>query len=154
MVTPSRIPDASASHSHTEDAMKVGFGIWNPSRTGGMARDHRTILVTGGAGFVGSHLATLLKRDRAETRVVAFDNLKRRGSELALSRLAGAGVEFAHGDVRAAADLAAGEVITEDHVRAIRPSGGLPPKERLSVIGRRAALALRRGTPLRPEHLA
>lgn len=52
------------------------------------------------------------------------------------------------------ADLAAGEVITEDHVRAIRPSGGLPPKERLSVIGRRAALALRRGTPLRPEHLA
>lgn len=86
--------------------MKVGFGIWNPSRTGGMARDHRTILVTGGAGFVGSHLATLLKRDRAGTRVVAFDNLKRRGSELALSRLAGAGVEFAHGDVRAAADLA------------------------------------------------
>ena len=51
-------------------------------------------------------------------------------------------------------DLAAGEVITGDHVRAIRPSGGLPPKERSSVIGRRAALALRRGTPLRPEHLA
>ncbi len=68
--------------------------------------DHRTILVTGGAGFVGSHLAALLKRDRAAARVIAFDNLKRRGSELALARLAGAGVEFTHGDVRAAADLA------------------------------------------------
>ncbi|BBK43842.1 3-beta hydroxysteroid dehydrogenase [Allostella vacuolata] len=64
------------------------------------------MLVTGGAGFVGSHLATMLKRDRDGARVIAFDNLKRRGSELALARLAAAGVEFVHGDVRAAADLA------------------------------------------------
>lgn len=71
-----------------------------------MARDHRTMLVTGGAGFVGSHIAILLKRDHPPARVVAFDNLKRRGSELALARLAAAGVEFMHGDVRAASDLA------------------------------------------------
>lgn len=71
-----------------------------------MTRAHRTILVTGGAGFVGSHLATRLKRDREGAQVVAFDNLKRRGSELALQRLAAAGVAFVHGDVRQAADLA------------------------------------------------
>jgi CDP-paratose 2-epimerase len=64
------------------------------------------ILVTGGAGFVGSNLATLFKRDRPDATVVAFDNLRRRGSELALPRLRAAGVEFRHGDVRNAEDLA------------------------------------------------
>jgi len=39
-------------------------------------------------------------------RVVAVDNLMRRGSELNLPRLAAAGVEFVHGDVRYAGDLA------------------------------------------------
>ena len=39
--------------------------------------------------------------------MVALDNLKRRGSELALERLRAGGVEFAHGDVRVSDDLAA-----------------------------------------------
>ncbi|GEO81744.1 NAD-dependent epimerase/dehydratase family protein [Pararhodospirillum oryzae] len=65
------------------------------------------ILVTGGAGFVGSSLALLFKRDRGDADVVAFDNLKRRGSELALARLAAGGVSFVHGDVRAPEDLEA-----------------------------------------------
>jgi CDP-paratose 2-epimerase len=64
------------------------------------------ILVTGGAGFVGSNIALALKRDRSDATVVAFDNLKRRGSELTLARLRAGGVEFVHGDVRAPADLA------------------------------------------------
>jgi CDP-paratose 2-epimerase len=64
-----------------------------------------TILITGGAGFVGSNLALHLKRHRPEARVVAFDNLKRRGSELNLPRLKAAGVEFLHGDVRNREDL-------------------------------------------------
>jgi len=63
------------------------------------------ILVTGGAGFVGSSLALMLKRDRPDADVRAFDNLKRRGSELALARLRGAGVGFVHGDVRCPDDL-------------------------------------------------
>lgn len=71
----------------------------------------QTILVTGGAGFVGSHLALGIKRARHETRVVALDNLKRRGSELNLPRLRPGGVEFVHGDVRNPEDLeAAGRV--------------------------------------------
>jgi len=64
------------------------------------------ILVTGGAGFVGSHLALGLKAAGAQ-RVVAFDNLKRRGAELNLHRLREGGVEFVHGDIRQPADLEA-----------------------------------------------
>lgn len=63
------------------------------------------ILVTGGAGFVGSSLAIEFKRDNPSFHVVALDNLKRRGSELNLSRLREAGVEFRHGDVRNREDL-------------------------------------------------
>lgn len=63
------------------------------------------ILITGGAGFVGSSLALMFKRDRPHDDVCALDNLKRRGSELALARLARGGVRFVHGDVRSADDL-------------------------------------------------
>jgi len=59
-----------------------------------------TILVTGGAGFVGSCLAIALRQQRPALRVVALDNLKRRGSELNLPRLRAAGVNFVHGDIR------------------------------------------------------
>lgn len=64
------------------------------------------VLVTGGAGFVGSSLAIRLKEGRQATRVIALDNLMRRGSELNLPRLRQAGVEFVHGDVRQPSDLA------------------------------------------------
>jgi CDP-paratose 2-epimerase len=61
-------------------------------------------LITGGAGFVGSNLA-LLMAERSDTEVVAFDNLRRRGSELALPRLSAGGVRFVHGDIRNREDL-------------------------------------------------
>jgi len=64
------------------------------------------ILITGGAGFVGSNLGLALKRDRQGVEILAFDNLRRRGSELALDRLRDAGVRFIHGDVRSPEDLA------------------------------------------------
>src|SRR5215472_9807123 len=64
------------------------------------------ILITGGAGFVGSHLALTFKRENSDSAIVAFDNLKRRGSELALHRLMASGVEFRHGDIRNPEDLA------------------------------------------------
>lgn len=65
------------------------------------------LLVTGGAGFVGSTLAVSLANRHPEWEVVAFDNLHRRGSELNLPRLEEAGVEFFRGDVREPADLKA-----------------------------------------------
>lgn len=66
-----------------------------------------TLLITGGAGFVGSSFALHWKQRYPESEVIALDNLKRRGSELNLPRLKAAGVRFVHGDVRNAADLAA-----------------------------------------------
>ncbi|HEX6713545.1 MAG TPA: NAD-dependent epimerase/dehydratase family protein [Thermoleophilaceae bacterium] len=65
------------------------------------------ILVTGGAGFVGANVAIALAGREAGAKVIAFDNLSRRGSELNLPRLREAGVDFVHGDVRDKADLLA-----------------------------------------------
>ena len=68
---------------------------------------YECILITGGAGFVGSTLAITLKQQFPDIRVIVLDNLHRRGSELNLARLARAGVRFVHGDIRAVADLLA-----------------------------------------------
>lgn len=65
----------------------------------------KTILITGGAGFVGSALGLGLKQKYPEWEITALDNLKRRGSELNLPRLKEAGINFVHGDVRNQEDL-------------------------------------------------
>lgn len=67
----------------------------------------KTILITGGCGFVGSNLAVMLKLKYPGYRITALDNLRRRGSELNIARLSAAGVAFLHGDVRNREDLAA-----------------------------------------------
>jgi CDP-paratose 2-epimerase len=70
--------------------------------------DGATIVVTGGAGFVGSALAMHLKRGNPGARVVAIDNLRRAGSELRPPDLRDVGVEFVHGDIRNPDDLELG----------------------------------------------
>lgn len=45
-------------------------------------------------------------------------------------------------------DVAAGEEITNENVRSIRPGHGLPPKHMPEVLGRRASRDLKRGEPL------
>lgn len=69
-----------------------------------------SLLITGGAGFVGSNLATALAARHPDWQVTALDNLHRKGSELNLERLSGAGVEFVRGDVRRPEDLAGAPV--------------------------------------------
>jgi len=63
------------------------------------------VLVTGGAGFVGSSLCVGLRQRHPDWEVLAFDNLHRRGSELNLPRLHAHGASFVHGDVRSRDDL-------------------------------------------------
>lgn len=64
-----------------------------------------TYVITGGAGFVGSSVAIHLKSHYPAARVIAVDNLRRRGSEFNLPRLKKHGVEFSHADVRSIEDL-------------------------------------------------
>jgi CDP-paratose 2-epimerase len=92
--------------------------IWREATTTGIIKKLQTaqrsrmpeyhhILVTGGAGFAGSRLALRLKQAMPGARVSVLDNLKRRGSELNLTILQDAGIEFIHGDIRSLEDLLA-----------------------------------------------
>ncbi len=58
------------------------------------------ILITGGAGFIGSALAFEIKKANPNTNIYCLDNLKRRGSELNIPRLKKEGIYFVHGDIR------------------------------------------------------
>lgn len=64
-----------------------------------------TILVTGGAGFIGSRVARFMAAHLPGAHVIAMDNLRRRGAELNLEALGRAHVEFQHGDVRVLDDF-------------------------------------------------
>lgn len=50
-------------------------------------------------------------------------------------------------------DVSAGDVLTKDNLRAIRPGLGLPPKYLELLLGRTVKHALERGTPLRWDQL-
>ena len=45
-------------------------------------------------------------------------------------------------------DIAAGEIFTEDNIRSIRPSNGLPPKHLKDILGKKASAKIEKGTPL------
>lgn len=66
---------------------------------------YQAILITGGAGFVGSNLAVKFAHKYPKLKIIALDNLKRRGSELNINRLRDSGVTFFHADIRNPEDL-------------------------------------------------
>ncbi len=51
----------------------------------------------------------------------------------------------------AVADIRAGEPLTRDNVRSIRPADGLPPRHLTEILGRKACIDIPRGTPLQWE---
>lgn len=65
-----------------------------------MSFNFNSVLITGGAGFLGSSLALAIKSTNPKCRVICLDNLIRKGSELQLPRLEQAGIEFVNADVR------------------------------------------------------
>jgi CDP-paratose 2-epimerase len=64
------------------------------------------ILITGVCGFVGSALAECLLERVEGIRVAGMDNLMRPGAETNRVRIERLGVEFIHGDLRSASDIA------------------------------------------------
>ena len=50
-------------------------------------------------------------------------------------------------------DIKAGETITEENVRSIRPGNGMHTMYYEEVLGKKAACDLEKGTPLAWEHI-
>ena len=63
------------------------------------------LLITGICGFVGSALAEIFLEQQNNLSIFGIDNLMRPGSESNRARLRGMGVQFFHGDIRAASDV-------------------------------------------------
>lgn len=55
--------------------------------------------------------------------------------------------------VFAVRDIRAGETLTEENIRIIRPGYGLKPKFYREVLGKKAASEIKRGTPIREEYI-
>lgn len=51
-------------------------------------------------------------------------------------------------------NIAAGELLTEKNVRSVRPGFGLPPKMLPEVLGKKARVAIEKGTPLAADQFA
>lgn len=60
----------------------------------------KNILITGGAGFVGSNLAIFLNNHLKDSRIICLDNLIRMGSKINVARLEDSGITFIKGDIR------------------------------------------------------
>lgn len=66
----------------------------------------KNILVTGGAGFVGSNLSIKLKESYPSLNITVADNLARRGSKLNVPRLSEHDINFIRSDIRYKDDIA------------------------------------------------
>jgi N-acetylneuraminate synthase len=116
--------------------------------------------VARGASIVEKHL-TLARADGGPDAGFSLEPAEMaevvRGARLAWSALgdgsaqrpaAEAGSRKFRRSLYAVDDIAPGQELTRSNVRSIRPGAGLPPRELAQVIGKRAAVAIERGTPL------
>lgn len=51
-------------------------------------------------------------------------------------------------------DIKAGEIITAENVRSIRPADGLPPKYLPKILGKKAIVNIKRGNPITLENIS
>jgi CDP-paratose 2-epimerase len=63
------------------------------------------VLITGICGFAGSAIAEALLARREGLEIAGIDNLHRPGSEINRLRMRRLGIQFVHGDIRAASDF-------------------------------------------------
>ena len=87
-----------------------------------MDLDGKTILITGGAGMIGSATVDLLLRDHPRTRIVILDNLSRGTTANIESALKHPSVRFVLGDISDAATVASAcrNVDAVIHLAALR----------------------------------
>ena len=89
--------------------------------------------------------------EMAEACVTAWMAIGRRDYQLAPSE---SGNVVLRRSLYVVADITAGEALTAENIRSIRPGHGLPPKHYPALLGRRAGRDLARGTPLDWSDLA
>ena len=89
-------------------------------------------------------------RQMAEACRSAFDALGSANYDLKPSEEAGRKLRRS---LYLVADVAAGEILTPDNVRSIRPDLGLHTRHLDDVLGRKAAVDLKKGTPLDWRHI-
>lgn len=78
-----------------------------------------------------------------------------RTTEVAIGRVSYAPSELARAGCRSlyvAADVRAGERLTEENVRSVRPAGGCTPKTLPALLGKVAAVDLKKGMPMKEEY--
>ena len=105
--------------------------------TGNLVGLQRTAAIAAGAMMVGFGVLTLLR--------VAGVRIKPLRLPAFLARITAAGHRRS---LYVAADVKAGEPLTEANVRSVRPGHGLPPRHLPEVLGCRAARDLKFGEPL------
>ncbi|TMQ16150.1 MAG: pseudaminic acid synthase [Deltaproteobacteria bacterium] len=116
--------------------------------------------VARGAAIIEKHL-TLARTDGGPDAGFSLEPAEMaevvRGARLAWSALgdgsarrpaAEAGSRRFRRSLYAVDDIAPGEELTRGNVRSIRPGFGLPPRALPAVLGKRARVAIQRGTPL------
>ena len=61
-----------------------------------MTRSFKHLLITGGAGFIGSNFVRLMRSERPEVRITVLDSLEYSGNQ---ANLAGLQIDFVHGSI-------------------------------------------------------
>ena len=150
--------EESNLHILTDLAERFGVVVGLSDHTLGTAVAVAAVAL--GAAMIEKHV-TLARADGGPDAAFSLepDELRRLCAECRTAWRALGAVDYARTPAEAAsmvfrrslyvvADVAAGEILTADHVRSIRPGHGLAPKHLPTILGRRTTRNLKRGERL------